>query len=63
MTNLNGSPPANNESCVVFPTQTAWIHVWSKMHIVTQHIGDALFWTDIIDFNPLKDTKYENFYT
>lgn len=62
MTNLNGSPPANNESGVVFPTQAAWVHVWPKMHIVPQNICDALFWTDIIDFNPLKDNKFENFY-
>lgn len=43
MTNLNGSPPANNESGVVLPTQAAWVHVWPKMHIVPQHICDALF--------------------
>lgn len=63
MTNLNGSPPADNESGVVLPTQAAWVHVWPKMHIVPHHICDALFWIDVIDFNPLKDNNCEDFYT
>lgn len=55
--NLNGSPPANNESGVVFPTQAAWVHVRPQTDIVPQHICDPLFCADVIDFNSLKQIR------
>lgn len=59
--NLNGSPPADDESGVVFPTQAAWVHVRPQTDIVPQHICDPLFCTDVIDFNALKITTFEHF--
>lgn len=55
--NLNGSPPANYESGVVFPTQAAWVHVGPQTDIIPQHICDPLFCTDIIYFNSLKKNQ------
>lgn len=52
--NLNGSTPANNESGVVFPAQTARVHVGPQAHIVPQHICDPLFCAEVIYFNSLK---------
>lgn len=52
--NLDWSPPANNESGVVFPTQAAWVHVRPQADVVPQDVCNPLFCADIVDFNSLK---------
>ena len=59
--NLDGRPPANNQSGVVFPTQAAGVHVRPQTDIVTQHVCDPLFCADIVDFDSL--WKKHNFST
>lgn len=57
MTNLDRSPPANNESSVVFPTQATGVHVRPQVGVVPQHGGNPLSCTDVVDFNSLTETE------
>lgn len=50
---LDRRAPADDQCSVVFPAQTAGVHVRPQTGVVPQHVGDALFSADVIDFHTL----------
>lgn len=56
-TNLNGGTPADYERGVIFPTQTAGVHVRPQVDIISQNVGDSLLCGHVIDFYSLKKKK------
>lgn len=55
---LDGGPPAHDQSGVVLPAQAAGIHVGPQADVVPQHVGDPLLCADVVDFNPLTENKH-----
>lgn len=56
-TDLNGGAPADDEGGVVFPAQTAGVHIRPQADVIPQDIGDSLFGADVINLHPLEETK------
>lgn len=54
-THLNRGAPANNESRVVLPAETARVHVRPQADVVSQHVGDSLSGADVEDLHPLME--------
>lgn len=56
-TDLDRRAPADDQSSVVFPAQTAGVHVRPQTGVVPQNISDALLSADVIDFHTLTHIK------
>lgn len=60
-THLDRRAPADDQCSVVFPAKTTGVHIRPQTGVVPQHVGDALFGADVIDFHTLCQKKKNPF--
>ena len=56
-TDLNRGAPTDDEGGVVFPAQTAGVHIRPQADVIPQDVGDSLFGADVINLHTLEETK------